>query len=200
MKAIIDCNSFYCSCERLFMPHLKNKPVVVLSNNDGCIISISDEAKKLGVKMGVPYFMAKPLIEKHGIATFSSNYNLYGDLSRKVMDTLRTILPENCVEVYSVDEAFLNLEHVPANELAATALHIRETVEQWTGISVSIGVAPTKTLAKVANHIAKKNKAITKCVSTLINENDIREVLKKTRVNEVWGIGRAMLINLLIGE
>lgn len=190
MKAIIDCNSFYCSCERLFKPHLKNKPVVVLSNNDGCIISISDEAKKLGIKMGVPYFMAKPLIEKHGIATFSSNYNLYGDLSRKVMDTLRTILPENCVEVYSVDEAFLNLEHVPSDELAATGLRIRETVEQWTGISVSIGVAPTKTLSKVANHIAKKNKAATNCVKILDNEERITQALQNTPVGDLWGVGR----------
>lgn len=190
MKAIIDCNSFYCSCERLFKPHLKNKPVVVLSNNDGCIISISDEAKKLGVAMGTPYFMAKPLIEKHGIATFSSNYNLYGDLSRKVMDTLRTILPQNCVEVYSVDEAFLNLEHVPQEELALTALHIRETVEQWTGISVSIGVAPTKTLAKVANHIAKKHKKETNCVKILDTEERIAFALQNTPVGGLWGVGR----------
>jgi len=164
MKAIIDCNSFYCSCERLFRPELKNKPVVVLSNNDGCIISISDEAKKLGIKMASPYFLSKPIIEKYKIATFSSNYNLYGDLSRRVMDIVRTLLPADSVEVYSVDEAFLNLNHIPPAQLIHEALHIRSTVEQCTGISVSVGVASTKTLAKVANHIAKKNKLETQCV------------------------------------
>src|ERR1044072_7492755 len=112
MKAIIDCNSFYCSCERLFKPHLKNKPVVVLSNNDGCVISISDEAKKLGLTMATPFFLAKPIIEKHGVAVFSSNYNLYGDMSRRVMDTVQTLLPGNCIEVYSIDEAFLDLKDV----------------------------------------------------------------------------------------
>src|ERR1700754_1561487 len=110
MKAIVDCNSFYCSCERLFRPQLDDKPVVVLSNNDGCIVSRSDEAKNLGVKMAGPYFMAKPLIEEHNVATFSSNYNLYGDLSFRVMETLRIILGEDNVEVYSVDEAFINLD------------------------------------------------------------------------------------------
>ena len=109
MKAIIDCNSFYCSCERLFRPELDDKPVVVLSNNDGCIISRSDEAKQIGVGMAGPYFLAKPLIEKHNVATFSSNYNLYGDMSKRVMDTLRILLGEKNVEVYSVDEAFLDL-------------------------------------------------------------------------------------------
>ena len=110
MKAIVDCNSFYCSCERLFKPHLDNKPVVVLSNNDGCIISRSDEAKAFGVQMAGPYFLAKPLIEKHNVATFSSNYNLYGDLSWRVMETLRMMLGEDKVEVYSVDESFLDLD------------------------------------------------------------------------------------------
>jgi len=109
MKAIIDCNSFYCSCEKLFKPHLEGKPVVVLSNNDGCIVSRTDEAKKIGVEMAGPYFKAKPLIEKYGVTTFSSNYNLYGDISWRVMETLRSILPPGTVEVYSVDEAFLDL-------------------------------------------------------------------------------------------
>ena len=156
MKAIVDCNSFYCSCERLFRPELKHRPVVVLSNNDGCIISRSDEAKQLGVEIAGPYFKAKPLIEQYGVATFSSNYNLYGDLSWRVMETLRMMLPPGCVEVYSVDEAFLNLDHIPAEQLSAFALQLRETVEMWTGIAVSIGVAPTKVLSKVANRLAKK--------------------------------------------
>src|SRR6478735_6584517 len=124
MFAIVDCNSFYCSCERLFMPSLKNKPVVVLSNNDGCIISRSDEAKKIGVEMAGPYFKAKPLIEKYGVATFSSNYNLYGDLSWRVMETLRMIMGEDNVEVYSVDEAFLNMDTVPFEKLEFAALQI----------------------------------------------------------------------------
>src|SRR5688572_9059722 len=167
MKAIVDCNNFYCSCERLFQPHLDRKPVVVLSNNDGCIVSRSDEAKKLGVEMAGPYFMAKPLIEKHDIAVFSSNYNLYGDLSWRVMETLRLMLGKKNVEVYSVDEAFIDLSIFPEHELQKIATEIRETVEQWTGIKVSVGVAPTKVLAKLANRLAKKNKEKTQCVLIL---------------------------------
>jgi DNA polymerase V len=166
MKAIVDCNSFYCSCERLFQPHLDYKPVVVLSNNDGCIISRSDEAKKLGVEMAGPYFKAKPLIEKYSVSTFSSNYNLYGDLSWRVMETLRIMLGKENVEVYSVDEAFLNLDEFAEKDLQQVALNIRETVELWTGIKVSVGVAPTKVLSKVANHLAKKNKIATACGGT----------------------------------
>jgi DNA polymerase V len=156
MKAIVDCNSFYCSCERLFKPHLDDKPVVVLSNNDGCIISRSDEAKAIGVEMAGPYFMARPLIEKHGVATFSSNYNLYGDLSWRVMETLRILIGREKVEVYSVDEAFIDLDHIDKTDLQKLSLEIREVVELWTGIKVSVGVAPTKVLAKVANHLARK--------------------------------------------
>ena len=119
MKAIVDCNSFYCSCERVFRPDLRDKPVVVLSNNDGCIISRSDEARRLGVDMAIPYFQARHIIEKNGIAVFSSNYHLYGDMSWRVMETLRMLVGEGeRVEVYSVDEAFLDLDHIPAGELA----------------------------------------------------------------------------------
>lgn len=190
MKAIIDCNSFYCSCERLFRPALDNKPVVVLSNNDGCIISRSDEAKNLGVGMAGPYFLAKPLIEKYNVATFSSNYNLYGDMSRRVMDTVRIILGEKNVEVYSVDEAFLNLEGFEGKDFYKIGLHIKDTVEQWTGIKVSVGVAPTKVLCKVANHLAKKQKAATNCVVVLDTPEKTEKALIDTPVNEVWGIGR----------
>jgi DNA polymerase V len=197
MKAIVDCNSFYCSCERVFRPDLKNKPVVVLSNNDGCIISRSDEAKSLGVEMAGPYFKAKHLIEKHHIATFSSNYNLYGDMSHRVMDTLKILVGEKNVEVYSVDEAFLDVSMIDENILPGYALQIREIVEQWTGVSVSVGIAPTKTLAKIANHLAKKDKAATKCVAALINEDDIRAVLKKTSVKGIWGVGRAYADKLI---
>jgi DNA polymerase V len=190
MTAIVDCNSFYCSCERLFQPHLDDKPVVVLSNNDGCIISRSDEAKQLGVDMAGPYFQAKPMIEKHGVAVFSSNYYLYGDLSWRVMETMRQMLGKQNVEVYSVDEAFLNLDHVPGENLAAVALRIRETVEQWTGIKVSIGVAPTKVLAKMANRLAKKEKQKTNCVMVLDTPEKIKWALQQTPVDDIWGVGR----------
>ena len=189
MKAILDCNSFYCSCERLFKPRLDDKAVVVLSNNDGCIISRSDEAKSLGVQMAGPYFKAKPLIEKFKVATFSSNYNLYGDLSWRVMETLRMLLGTENIEVYSVDEAFLDLSGFKRSELNKIALAIRKTVEQWTGIKVSIGVAPTKVLAKVANHMAKKNKAATDCVVVLDTDEKITNALLNTPVAEIWGVG-----------
>jgi DNA polymerase V len=189
MKAIIDCNNFYCSCERLFKPHLDRKPVVVLSNNDGCIVSRSDEAKRLGVEMAGPYFMAKPLIQKHDIAVFSSNYNLYGDLSWRVMESLRIILGKKNVEVYSVDEAFLDLSIFPADELETVAREIRKTVEKWTGIKVSIGVAPTKVLAKLANRLSKKNKQQTGCVTVLDTDEKIINALRETPVGDIWGVG-----------
>jgi DNA polymerase V len=190
MKAIVDCNSFYCSCERLFRPHLDDKPVVVLSNNDGCIISRTDEAKSLGVNMAGPYFLARPLIEEHDVATFSSNYNLYGDLSWRVMETLRIMLGAENVEVYSVDEAFLNLDEFAEKDLQHISLNIRETVELWTGIKVSVGVAHTKVLSKVANHLAKKNKDATQCVVVLDTKEKITKALQDTPIGEVWGVGR----------
>ena len=197
MKAIIDCNSFYCSCERVFRPDLWKKPVVVLSNNDGCIVSRSDEAKELGIGMAWPYFQVQHLIRKHDIAVFSSNYNLYGDMSWRVMETLRSL--SSSVEVYSVDEAFVDLDGMKEQELARYALYIRETVEQNTGISVSVGVAPSKTLAKIANHMAKKNKQATQCITCLCTAAEQRDALVKTRVGELWGVGRAYaekLVNL----
>ncbi|MGH2648661.1 MAG: Y-family DNA polymerase, partial [Ginsengibacter sp.] len=197
MKAIVDCNSFYCSCERVFRPDLKNRPVVVLSNNDGCIISRSDEAKLLGVEMAGPYFKAKHLIEKHNVATFSSNYNLYGDMSCRVMDTLKMLVGERNVEVYSVDECFLDVSMIEESLLDDYALQMKEIVEQWTGVSVSVGIAPTKTLAKIANHLAKKNKAATGCVATIISDDDIRKVLKTTSVSGIWGVGRAYADKLI---
>ena len=190
MKAIVDCNNFYCSCERLFKPKLDNKPVIVLSNNDGCIISRSNEAKKLGVEMAGPYFMAKPLIEKYNVAVFSSNYNLYGDLSWRVMETLRMMLGKDKVEVYSVDEAFLDLDIFPENEVQFVAEKIKDTVEQWTGIKVSVGVAPTKVLAKVANRLSKKKPEKYKGVMVLHNEEEIISALEQTQIDEVWGVGR----------
>jgi DNA polymerase V len=198
MKAIVDCNSFYCSCERLFRPDLLHQPVVVLSNNDGCIVSRSDEAKAAGVGMAVPYFEARAVIQQHNIAVFSSNYNLYGDLSWRVMETLRQLAGDaSKVEIYSVDEAFVDLPDVDATTLHATALHIRKTVEQWTGISVSIGVAPTKTLAKLANYMAKKNKVASQCVQVLATRDEQVAALKKTRVGNVWGVGWAYAQKLI---
>ncbi len=205
MKAIVDCNSFYCSCERVFRPDLWDKPVVVLSNNDGCIVSRSDEARKLGVGMAGPYFQARHIIEKHGISVFSSNYHLYGDMSRRVMETLRILMnerhrdgdTEELVEVYSADEAFLDLSAIPAGQLTAYAQHIKDTVEQWTGISVSIGVAPTKTLAKLANRLAKKNKKASGCIKVLATEDEQRTAMQQTRVDDIWGVGRSYAVKLV---
>lgn len=196
MKAIVDCNNFYCSCERLFQPSLAGKPVVVLSNNDGCIISRSDEAKKLGVGMAAPYYQNRELIEKNKVAVFSSNYNLYGDLSMRVMDTLRHLVGEEQVEVYSVDEAFLELRDIPDGQLGEAALRLRNTVEQWTGIAVSVGIAPSKVLSKAANRLAKKDKAGTKGVMALHSPAQIREALEKTAVDDIWGVGRQYAFRL----
>jgi DNA polymerase V len=155
MFALVDCNNFYASCERVFNPTITHRPAVVLWNNDGCIIARSNEAKALGFKMGDVYFKVRPLIEKHGVAVFSSNYTLYGDMSSRVMQTLEQFAPE--LEPYSIDEAFLNLAGFPVELLADHAAAIRRTVKQWTGIPVSVGIGPTKTLAKAANQLAKKN-------------------------------------------
>lgn len=190
MKAIVDCNSFYCSCERVFRPDLSNKPIIVLSNNDGCIISRTDEAKRLGIQMAGPYFKEKPLIEKYNVATFSSNYNLYGDMSRRVMDTLKILAGEENVEIYSVDESFINISEAHTGSLKEYGLYIKQTVEQWTGVSVSVGIAPTKILAKIANHVAKKNKAATQCVYVLADKEETIHVLKQTPVAAIWGVGR----------
>src|SRR4029077_7467814 len=189
MKAIVDCNSFYCSCERVFRPDLTTRPVVVLSNNDGCIVSRTDEAKKIGVGMAAPYYQNKDVIEKNDVAVFSSNYNLYGDLSMRVMDTLRELAGDHRVEVYSVDEAFLDLDMMPADQLEKAAREIRETVEKWTGIKVSIGVAPTKVLAKVANRLSKKEKQKTDCIMVLDTHEKIIEALRRTAVEDIWGVG-----------
>ena len=154
--ALIDCNSFYVSCERLFNPKINNKPVVVLSNNDGCVISRSTEAKRLGIKMGEPYFKVKELVKKNKVHIFSSNYALYGDLSRRVMKTLKSFSDK--IEIYSIDEAFVDLSHIKEEEVESYGKKIRERILKWTGIPTSVGIASTKTLSKVANHIAKKNK------------------------------------------
>jgi DNA polymerase V len=187
--ALVDCNSFYVSCERLFRPDLKRKPVVVLSNNDGCIISRSTEAKQAGIKMGEPYFKAKPLIDKYKVSVFSSNYELYGDMSRRVMKILKNFSPD--IEFYSIDEAFLDLTNIKMDNVQEYILHIRKVILQWTGIPVSIGAANTKTLAKIANHVAKKNKLGVEEFITK-DKNEVDEILKTFPVQEVWGIGRQL--------
>lgn len=195
MTGIVDCNSFYCSCERLFRPDLRDAPVVVLSNNDGCIVSRTDEAKALGVDMAVPYYQCRDAMERHRVAVFSSNYHLYGDMSMRVMDTLRLLLEEESeggherVEVYSVDEAFIDLRHIPSERLRDFAVHIRTVVERWTGIRVSVGVAPNKLLSKAANKLAKREKLRTGCVWVLDSEEAVREALERTPVEDLWGVG-----------
>src|SRR4030095_16590993 len=155
MFALLDCNNFYVSCERLFQPAVREKPVVVLSNNDGCVIARSDEAKALGIPMGLPAFKLTDLVKAHPIEVFSSNYTLYGDLSARVMTTLTQWTPD--VEVYSIDEAFLQFATLPPHALMAYGQTMRATIQQWTGIPVSIGIASTKTLAKLANRLAKRS-------------------------------------------
>ena len=184
---LVDCNSFYVSCERLFNPKIKRKPVVVLSNNDGCIISRSNEAKALGIKMGEPYFKAKDIIIKNNVNVFSSNYSLYGDLSRRVMRTLKRFNSD--IEVYSIDEAFMDLSNFSDKEIEEVGKEIRSTVLKWTGIPTSIGIAKTKTLSKVANHIAKKTKA---GVTSLIGIENLDPILEKVEINDVWGVGRQL--------
>ena len=196
MKAIVDCNSFYCSCERLFRPDLDNKPVVVLSNNDGCIISRTDEAKKIGVGMAAPYYQNREIIEKNKVAVFSSNYNLYGDLSMRVMDTLRCLVGEEQVEVYSVDEAFLDLSMIPEKNIQAACKEIKETVEKWTGIKVTVGAAPSKVLSKVANRLSKKEKIKSQGVMVLQSIHEIKNALERTMVDDIWGVGRQYAIKL----
>ncbi len=185
--ALVDCNAFYVSCERLFNPRIRKKPVVVLSNNDGCIISRSNEAKALGIKMGEPYFKAKDIIVKNKVEVFSSNYSLYGDLSRRVMRTLKRFNSD--MEVYSIDEAFLDLSNFPDQDVEKIGKEIRETVLQWTGIPTSVGIAKTKTLSKIANHIAKKKIS---GVTSLIGIENIDPILEKIDINDVWGVGRQL--------
>ena len=185
--ALIDCNSFYVSCERLFNPKIRKKPVVVLSNNDGCIISRSNEAKTLGIKMGEPYFKEKDIIVKNNVQVFSSNYSLYGDISRRVMRTLKRFNSD--IEIYSIDEAFLDLSNFSDDEIQKVGYEIRNVVLKWTGIPTSIGIAKTKTLSKVANHIAKKKQS---GVVSLIGIENIDPILEKVEINDVWGVGKQL--------
>ena len=185
--ALVDCNSFYVSCERLFNTSIIKKPVIVLSSNDGCVISRSTEAKILGIKMGEPYFKVKKIVKKNNVKIFSSNYSLYGDISRRVMKTLKQFSPK--IEIYSIDEAFLDLSSIKDKDLLEYGSRIRKTILKWTGIPTSIGIATTKTLSKIANHIAKKDNL---GVINLINTQQIDKILKKIKINDVWGVGRQL--------
>jgi DNA polymerase V len=185
--ALVDCNNFYASCERVFNPFLRHKPVIVLSNNDGCVVARSNEAKSFGIPMGVPFFEVKGIVQKNNVQVLSSNYTLYGDMSRRVMMTLAELAPE--MEIYSIDEAFLSFDGLEDPRLESVALDLVRSVRQRTGIPVSIGVSPTKTLAKVANHIAKKTR---KDGVFVLRSEDVDEHLRELPVREIWGIGRKL--------
>jgi DNA polymerase V len=184
--ALIDCNHFYVSCERAFRPELYGKPVGILSNNDGCIVALSPELKAMGVERGTPYFKIKPLVKKKGVTIFSSNYALYGDMSFRVMSILSNYSPE--IEIYSIDEAFLSLTGMYLEDMTEYGHKIRDTIRQCTGIPVSVGIAPTKTLTKIANKIAKKNKK-SGGVYLLLDPELRDKRLKETPVDDIWGIG-----------
>ncbi|MBT3383920.1 MAG: Y-family DNA polymerase [Prolixibacteraceae bacterium] len=183
MFALVDCNNFYVSCERVFNPKLKGKPVIVLSNNDGCIIARSEEAKLLGLKMAEPVFKKLSFLKKNGVRVFSSNYTLYGDMSQRVTETLSHFFPQ--VEIYSIDEAFLNLSDMNV-DLEELSKNILTTVKQNTGIPVSIGIGPTKTLAKIANKAAK----LTGGIFIIKNDRQRDTIIRNTPIEKVWGIGR----------
>jgi DNA polymerase V len=190
--ALIDCNSFYASCERVFRPDLAKTPIVVLSNNDGCVIARSYDAKPF-VKMGQPYFQIKDHLRRHGIVAFSSNYALYGDMSERVMTIIESMVP--ALEVYSIDEAFADLTGLPG-DLSAFGRHVRSTLLKRTGIPVGVGIAHTKTLAKLANHTAKRLLDITGGVVDLCDPFKRDWTLRNTDVGEVWGIGKRMKAHL----
>ena len=187
MYALADCNNFFASCERVFRPELNGKPVIVLSNNDGCAIARSNEAKALGIKMGDPYFKIKPIIEANQVAVFSSNFPLYGDMSRRVQEVLRMYSPS--VEPYSIDESFLDLSGVEITDFQAYAQEISRTCLRFTAIPVSVGIAPSKTLAKIASKLCKQYPRL-KGGCYMYRPQDIEKVLRKFPVQDVWGIGR----------
>lgn len=186
MYALVDCNNFYCSCERVFAPHLQKRPVLVLSNNDGCVVARSEEAKALGIEMGTPAFQLEQPIKQHGIAVFSSNYTLYGDMSDRIMKLLASFAP--CQEIYSIDESFLDLHSMPYTDLLKLGVTIRQTIGQYTGIPVTLGIAATKALAKMANRYARKNQRDTG-VFWAANDQLVERMLNYTQVEDIWGVG-----------
>lgn len=193
MYALADCNNFFVSCERVFNPSLEKRPVIVLSNNDGCAIARSNEAKALGIKMGDPFFRIKHLVEQHGIAVFSGNMHLYGDMSERVHETLRELVP--AIEIYSIDEAFLDLRGMDTDSLEAFGKKAAYICRRNTGIPVSVGISTTKTLAKIASRLCKKYPAL-KNSCFMHREQDIRKVLSTFPVSDIWGIGRRSLPKL----
>ena len=195
--ALVDVNNFYVSCERVFQPRLEGVPIVVLSNNDGCAVARSNEVKALGIKMGAPWFQLKDLAKQHGIVAFSSNYTLYGDMSNRATEVLRQFSPD--IEVYSIDESFLRVETVMHLHGGATAMGqaIRQRVRQWTGLPVCVGFGNTKTLAKLANHLAKKQPVFNSvCDTTYMTETERHDWMRKISVTEVWGVGRRIAVRL----
>lgn len=195
MIALVDCNNFYVSCERAFDWRLRNKPVVVLSNNDGCVVARSNEVKALGVRMGVPWFQIRDLARQHGIIAYSSNYTLYADMSNRVMEILRDFSPRQ--EIYSIDECFLDFtgfQHVELNRIGQT---IRQRIQQWVNLPVCVGFSSSKTLAKLANHVAKKQSQFEGvCDFAQMDEIGLNTLLAGIEVSEVWGIGRQLSIKL----
>ena len=191
--ALVDCNNFYVSCERLFRPDLEGRPIVILSNNDGCVVSRSQEVKDLGVLMAAPWFQLKGMAKKHGIIAFSSNYTLYADISNRVMRLLSQFSPKQ--EIYSIDECFLELTGM--NELTRYAQHMRSTLRQCVGIPVCVGIAASKTLAKLANHVAKKQPDFNGvCDFNELPENQLNALLDKISAGEIWGVGRRTTLRL----
>ncbi len=189
--ALIDVNNFYVSCERVFNPKLENKPVVVLSNNDGCAISRSNEAKALGIKMGIPFFKIRDIVNAGKLTAVSSNYTLYLDMSHRVMSLLSKFSPDQ--EIYSVDESFLDLSSFKSKDLIKYGQQIKSKIKQWTGLPVPIGIGSTKTLSKLANHIAKKNPSFKGvCNLNVMEEDTLDTWMSHIAVNEVWGVGRSL--------
>lgn len=189
MIGLIDCNNFFVSCERVFNPSLLARPVIVLSNNDGCAVAISEEAKKLGIRRGVPYYQIKSIVERNNIAILSGNLRLYGDMSSRVMATISSIVPET--EIYSIDEAFLDMNYWSIEKLLDVGRHLVKRVRRDTGIPTSLGIAPTKTLAKIASHFAKKYHGY-KGLCIIDNSQKIEKALALTDISSVWGIGRKL--------
>jgi len=186
MYALADCNNFFVSCERAFQPELEGRPVVVLSNNDGCVVARSNESKAMGIKMGTPFFQVKSLVDSGRLYVRSSNYTLYGDMSRRVMNILRDTIPD--IEVYSIDEAFMSLDGIPSEQWKPLCSDLVRRIKQWTGIPVSIGIAPTKTLGKIANHFAKRYPGY-RGVCVIDNDDKRVKALSLTPIEDVWGVG-----------
>lgn len=193
MYALVDCNNFFVSCERVFQPQLEGRPVVVLSNNDGCVVARSNESKEMGIKMGTPFYQVKHLVEAGKLEVRSSNYILYGDLSDRVMSILAEAVPK--IEIYSIDEAFLVMEGLPVDYVKTLCSELVRKIRKWVGIPVSIGIAPTKTLAKIASHFAKKYKGY-HGVCTIDTDEKRQKALALTPVGDVWGVGRRNVVKM----